>query len=35
VLVDAQTLAEAVVARPVRRLVVSSGSIVARGGMLV
>lgn len=35
VLVDARTPAEAVVARPVRRLVVSSGKIVARGGALV
>jgi cytosine deaminase len=35
VLVDAQTPAEAVVARPVRKLVVASGSIVARDGMLV
>ncbi|MGV2291713.1 amidohydrolase family protein [Trinickia sp. YCB016] len=35
VLVDAQTLAEAVVARPVRKLVVSAGNIVARDGMLV
>ncbi|MCO8649286.1 cytosine deaminase, partial [Burkholderia multivorans] len=35
VLVDAMTLAQAVVARPVRRLVVSSGEIVARNGALV
>ncbi|WP_175767183.1 amidohydrolase family protein [Burkholderia cenocepacia] len=35
VLVDALTFAEAVVARPVRRLVVSSGKIVARNGALV
>lgn len=35
VLVDARTLAEAVVARPVRRLVVSSGIVVARDGVLV
>ncbi|KWE75815.1 cytosine deaminase [Burkholderia ubonensis] len=35
VLVDALTPAEAVVARPVRRLVVSSGKIVARDGVLV
>ena len=35
VLVDALTFAEAVVARPVRRLVVSSGKIVARDGALV
>ncbi|MGU7784213.1 amidohydrolase family protein [Burkholderia sp. PU8-34] len=34
VLVDALTPAEAVVARPVRKLVVSSGKIVARGGVL-
>ncbi|CAB3762115.1 amidohydrolase family protein [Paraburkholderia humisilvae] len=35
VLVDAQTPAEAVVARPVRKLIVSAGRIVARDGMLV
>jgi cytosine deaminase len=35
VLVDAQTLAEAVVARPVRKLVVAGGRIVAREGRLV
>jgi cytosine deaminase len=35
VLVDAQTPAEAVVARPVRKLVVAAGCIVARDGMLV
>jgi len=35
VLVDAQTPAEAVVARPVRKLVVSAGNIVARDGVLV
>jgi cytosine deaminase len=35
VLVDAATHAEAVVARPVRTLVVSSGKIVARNGALV
>ncbi|AOK63433.1 cytosine deaminase [Burkholderia ubonensis] len=35
VLVDALTPAEAIVARPVRRLVVSSGKIVARDGVLV
>jgi cytosine deaminase len=35
VLVNALTFAEAVVARPVRRLVVSSGKIVARNGALV
>jgi cytosine deaminase len=35
VLVDAQTPAEAVVARPVRKLVVSAGKIVARDGVLV
>lgn len=34
VLVEARTLAEAVVARPVRRLVVSAGRIVARDGVL-
>ena len=34
VLVDAQTVAHAVVARPVRRLVVSGGRVVARGGEL-
>lgn len=35
VLVDAQTPAQAVVARPVRRLVVSGGRVVARHGALV
>lgn len=35
VLVDAATFAEAVVARPLRRLVVSSGKIVARDGVLL
>ncbi|GAB2894940.1 amidohydrolase family protein [Paraburkholderia jirisanensis] len=35
VLVDARTPAEAVVARPVRKLVVSAGKIVARDGVLV
>ena len=35
VLVDAQTVAHAVVARPVRRLVVSGGRVVARQGRLV
>lgn len=35
VLVDAQTPAEAVVARPVRKLVVSAGIIVARDGILL
>jgi cytosine deaminase len=35
VLVEARTLAEAVVARPVRRLVVSGGRVVARDGALV
>jgi len=35
VLVDAQTVAQAVVARPVRRLVVAGGRIVARAGALV
>ncbi|WP_118184818.1 amidohydrolase family protein [Paraburkholderia phosphatilytica] len=35
VLVDAQTPAEAVVARPVRKLVVAAGRIVARGGHLI
>jgi cytosine deaminase len=34
VLVDAQTVAQAVVARPVRRLVVSGGRVVARQGVL-
>ncbi|CAN7215401.1 amidohydrolase family protein [Variovorax paradoxus] len=34
VLVDAQTVAEAVVARPVRRLVVAGGRVVARNGVL-
>jgi cytosine deaminase len=35
VLLDARSLAEAVVARPVRRLVVSGGRMVARDGALV
>ncbi|KWT71350.1 MULTISPECIES: amidohydrolase family protein [unclassified Variovorax] len=35
VLVEAQTVAHAVVARPPRRLVVSGGRIVARGGALL
>ena len=35
VLVEAQTVAQAVVARPVRRLVVSGGRIVAREGVLL
>jgi len=35
VLVEARTLAEAVVARPVRRLVVAAGRVVARDGVLV
>ncbi|MBO9647883.1 MAG: amidohydrolase family protein [Variovorax sp.] len=35
VLVDAQTVAQAVVSRPVRRLVVAGGRIVARGGALL
>ena len=35
VLLDARSLAEAVVARPGRRLVVSGGRVVARDGMLV
>jgi cytosine deaminase len=34
VLVDARTVAEAVVARPVRRLVVAGGRVVARNGVL-
>jgi cytosine deaminase len=34
VLVDAQTVAQAVVSRPVRRLVVSGGRVVARHGVL-
>lgn len=34
VLVEARTLAEAVVARPARRLVVSAGRVVARDGVL-
>lgn len=34
VLVDAQTVAQAVVARPMRRLVVSGGRVVARNGAL-
>jgi cytosine/creatinine deaminase len=33
VLVDAETVAEAVVSRPVRKLVVSRGRIVARDGI--
>lgn len=35
VLVDARSVAEAVVARPVRKLVVSAGRVVARSGELV
>jgi cytosine deaminase len=35
VLVEARTLAEAVVARPVRRLVVAAGRVVARDGVLL
>jgi cytosine deaminase len=35
VLVEAQTVAQAVVARPPRRLVVSGGRIVAREGVLL
>ena len=35
VLVEARSVAEAVVAQPVRRLVVSGGRIVARDGRLV
>ena len=35
VLVDAQTVAQAVVARPQRKLVVSNGRIVARNGELL
>ncbi|MBB3181349.1 amidohydrolase family protein [Variovorax sp. Sphag1AA] len=35
VLVDAQTVAQAVVSRPVRRLVVAGGRIVARAGALL
>ena len=35
VLVEARTLAEAVVARPLRRLVVSAGRVVARDGVLL
>ena len=35
VLVDAQTVAQAVVSRPVRRLVVAGGRIVARDGVLL
>ncbi|WP_153305251.1 amidohydrolase family protein, partial [Variovorax soli] len=35
VLVDAQTVAHAVVERPVRRLVVSGGRVVARQGSLL
>ncbi|MFX1765801.1 amidohydrolase family protein [Paraburkholderia sp. A1RI-2L] len=35
VLVDAQTVAHAVVARPVRKLVVANGKIVARNGALL
>ena len=34
VLVDAQTVAQAVVARPVRKLVVADGRVVARNGVL-
>lgn len=34
VLLDAQTVAQAVVSRPVRRLVVSGGRVVARNGVL-
>jgi cytosine deaminase len=34
VLVDAQTVAQAVVSRPVRKLVVAGGRIVARNGVL-
>lgn len=34
VLVDAQTVAQAMVARPVRRLVVAGGRVVARNGVL-
>ena len=34
VLVDAQTVAQAVVARPVRKLVVAGGRVVARNGVL-
>ncbi|MEJ8846801.1 amidohydrolase family protein [Variovorax rhizosphaerae] len=34
VLVDAQTVAQAIVARPVRKLVVAGGQVVARDGML-
>jgi cytosine/adenosine deaminase-related metal-dependent hydrolase len=35
VLVDAETVAHAVAARPVRKLVVANGRIVARDGTLV
>ncbi|MFT4266379.1 MAG: amidohydrolase family protein, partial [Xenophilus sp.] len=35
VLLDAQTVAHAVVARPPRRLVVAGGQVVARGGVLL
>jgi cytosine deaminase len=35
VLVDAQTVAEAVVARPPRRCVLAAGRIVARDGVLL
>ena len=35
VLVEARSLAEAVVARPVRKIVVSAGRIVARDGALL
>jgi len=35
VLVDAQSVAHAVVARPARRLVVAAGQVVARGGALL
>jgi len=34
VLVDAQTIAHAVVSQPVRKLVVAGGCIVARNGVL-
>jgi cytosine/creatinine deaminase len=34
VLVNAETLAHAVVARPVRKLVVANGRVVARNGVL-
>jgi len=35
VLVDAATVAHAVVARPVRKLVVSNGKVVARNGAML